>query len=43
MSEYTKPTVKILDFSVLSLIPFNDDETGGGAGNFSTNEGDEPL
>ena len=38
MNGYTEPIVKILDFSILSAIPFNDDEGGGGA-NFSQVEG----
>lgn len=42
MSEYKEPIVKILDFSVLSAIPFNDDGEGGE--NFSgTGEGHRPI
>ena len=41
MSEYTEPTVKILDFSILSAIPFNDEngEGSGGTGFSGTGEG----
>lgn len=44
MNGYTEPTVKILDFSVLSAIPFNDDGEGGGGTIFSgVGEGNEEI
>jgi hypothetical protein len=41
MNEYMAPIVKILDFSVLSLIPYNDEngEGSGGTGFSGTGEG----
>lgn len=43
MNGYTEPIVKILDFTALSAIPFNDDEGGGGTNFGSIGEGVEPL